>query len=91
MGRRYIDTEARQQEFDKENKTWKFTYRGPFSLLRGGDRFGNLKVMKNVANTSALQWAGRLMCLYEGGIPYEVDAVTLKTLGLFRCKSAAET
>ncbi|CAM6021829.1 unnamed protein product [Sphagnum balticum] len=81
---RYIDTEARQQEFDKENKTWRFTYRGPFSLLRGGDRFGNLKVMKNVANTSALQWAGRLMCLYEGGIPYEVDAVTLKTLGLFR-------
>jgi 9-cis-beta-carotene 9',10'-cleaving dioxygenase len=91
MGRRYIDTEARQQEFDKENKTWRFTYRGPFSLLRGGDRFGNLKVMKNVANTSALQWAGRLMCLYEGGIPYEVDAVTLKTLGLFRYKSAAET
>ncbi|CAM6075981.1 unnamed protein product, partial [Sphagnum tenellum] len=87
---RFIDTEARQQEFDKENKTWKFTYRGPFSLLRGGDRFGNLKVMKNVANTSALQWAGRFMCLYEGGIPYEVDAVTLKTLGLFSIKEGCK-
>ncbi|CAM6075974.1 unnamed protein product [Sphagnum tenellum] len=84
---RYIDTEARQQEFDKENKTWKFTYRGVFSLLQGGDRFGNLKVMKNVANTSVLQWAGRLMCLYEGGLPYEMDAVTLNTLGLFRLLS----
>ncbi|CAM6021887.1 unnamed protein product [Sphagnum balticum] len=81
---RYINTEARQQEFDKENKTWKFTYRGAFSLLQGGDRFGNLKVMKNVANTSVLQWAGRLMCLYEGGLPYEMDALTLNTLGLFR-------
>ncbi|CAK9229429.1 unnamed protein product [Sphagnum troendelagicum] len=84
---RYIDTEARQQEFDKENKTWKFTYRGAFSLLQGGHRFGNLKVMKNVANTSVLQWAGRLMCLYEGGLPYEMDAVTLNTLGLFRLLS----
>jgi 9-cis-beta-carotene 9',10'-cleaving dioxygenase len=91
MGRRYIDTEARKQEFDKEDKTWKFTYRGAFSLLQGGNRCGNLKVTKNVANTSVLQWAGRLMCLYEGGLPYEMDAVTLNTLGLFRCSKSAET
>lgn len=42
---------------------------------------GNVKVMKNVANTSVLRWSGRVLCLWEGGDPYEVDPRTLETVG----------
>nr|CAD1844896.1 unnamed protein product [Ananas comosus var. bracteatus] len=37
--------------------------------------------MKNVANTSVLRWSGRVLCLWEGGDPYEVDPRTLETVG----------
>ncbi|KAM0886990.1 hypothetical protein ACQ4PT_029344 [Festuca glaucescens] len=39
--------------------------------------------MKNVANTSVLWWGGRLLCLWEGGMPYELDPNTLETIGPF--------
>ena len=78
---RYVRTEARGEEHEPETDTWRFTHRGPFSVLRGGRKVGNTKVMKNVANTSVLVWARRLMCLWEGGDPYEVRSGTLITVG----------
>ncbi|KAK1306650.1 hypothetical protein QJS10_CPA10g00924 [Acorus calamus] len=39
--------------------------------------------MKNVANTSVLCWGGRLLCMWEGGDPYEIDPRTLATRGRF--------
>ncbi|EYU31923.1 hypothetical protein MIMGU_mgv1a0247152mg, partial [Erythranthe guttata] len=80
---RYIETEAQAEERDPATGEWRFTHRGPFSVLKGGKMVGNTKVMKNVANTSVLQWGGRLFCLWEGGDPYEIDARTLGTLGKF--------
>lgn len=38
--------------------------------------------MKNVANTSVIEWAGKLMCLWEGGAPYEVHPTSLETAGV---------
>ncbi|WMV11212.1 hypothetical protein MTR67_004597 [Solanum verrucosum] len=80
---RYIETEAQAEERDPVSGKWRFTHRGPFSVLKGGKMVGNTKVMKNVANTSVLQWGGRLFCLWEGGDPYEIDSKTLNTLGKF--------
>ncbi|PHT60725.1 Carotenoid cleavage dioxygenase 7, chloroplastic [Capsicum baccatum] len=80
---RYIETEAQAEERDPVTGKWKFTHRGPFSVLKGGKMVGNTKVMKNVANTSVLQWGGRLFCLWEGGDPYEIDSKTLSTVGKF--------
>lgn len=80
---RYVKTEAQVEEHDPETGTWRFTHRGPFSVLKGGQRLGNTKVMKNVANTSVLKWGGRLLCLWEGGIPYEIESGTLDTIGRF--------
>lgn len=77
---RYISTDAEREE-RKGEKQWRFTHRGPFSVLRGGTRIGNVKVMKNVANTSVVQWGGRLLCLWEGGEPYEIDPWSLDTIG----------
>ncbi|OIT08633.1 carotenoid cleavage dioxygenase 7, chloroplastic [Nicotiana attenuata] len=92
---RYIETEAQAEERDPVTGKWRFTHRGPFSVLKGGKMVGNTKVMKNVANTSVLQWGGRLFCLWEGGDPYEIDSKTLKTIGKFElinnnCESLAE-
>ncbi|XAR63235.1 9-cis-beta-carotene 9',10'-cleaving dioxygenase [Bertholletia excelsa] len=66
---RYIETEAAVEERDAATGRWRFTHRGPFSI------------MKNVANTSVLRWGGRLFCLWEGGDPYEIEKTTLATVG----------
>ncbi|CAL9782537.1 unnamed protein product [Musa acuminata subsp. burmannicoides] len=79
---RYVATPAQREEREAATGRWRFTHRGPFSVLRGGRRVGNLKVMKNVANTSVLKWGHRLMCLWEGGDPYEIDPASLDTVGL---------
>ncbi|WVZ06593.1 hypothetical protein V8G54_019939 [Vigna mungo] len=80
---KYIKTEAHVEEHDPETKKWKFTHRGPFSVLKGGKKVGNTKVMKNVANTSVLKWGGKLLCMWEGGEPYEIQAGTLDTIGQY--------
>ncbi|XP_026409628.1 carotenoid cleavage dioxygenase 7, chloroplastic-like [Papaver somniferum] len=82
---KYIKTDAQKEECNSETGEWTFTYRGPFSVLRGGKKFGNTKVMKNVANTSVLKWGGKLLCLWEGGDPYEIDIENghLDTVGIF--------
>merc|ERR1712137_547435 len=36
---------------------------------------------KNLANTNVLSWGGRLLALWEGGKPYELNPVSLATLG----------
>ncbi|KAK3224375.1 hypothetical protein Dsin_011400 [Dipteronia sinensis] len=80
---KYVKTEAHVEEYDEESGTWRFTHRGPFSVLKGGKRFGNTKVMKNVANTSVVKWGGRLLCLWEGGTPYEIESRSLDTVDRF--------
>jgi 9-cis-beta-carotene 9',10'-cleaving dioxygenase len=80
-----VETAAKREEHDDVGgaSSWRFTHRGPFSVLQGGNRVGNVKVMKNVANTSVLRWGGRVLCLWEGGEPYELDPRTLETIGPF--------
>ncbi|XP_031259612.1 carotenoid cleavage dioxygenase 7, chloroplastic [Pistacia vera] len=80
---RYVKTEAQEEEHDPETRSWRFTHRGPFSVLKGGKKIGNTKVMKNVANTSVLRWGRKLLCLWEGGDPYEIESGTLDTVGRF--------
>ncbi|GFS39282.1 carotenoid cleavage dioxygenase 7 [Actinidia rufa] len=87
---RYIQTEAQAEERDPVTGTWRFTHRGPFSVLKGGKMVGNTKVMKNVANTSVLRWGGRLFCLWEGGDPYEIESRTLNTVGKFKVIEGSE-
>nr|CAB3485330.1 unnamed protein product [Digitaria exilis] len=79
---RYVETAAKREEHEASS-SWRFTHRGPFSVLQGGTQVGNVKVMKNVANTSVLRWGGRVLCFWEGGVPYELDPLTLETLGPF--------
>ncbi|KAL0923752.1 hypothetical protein M5K25_007822 [Dendrobium thyrsiflorum] len=78
---KYVETEAKKEEREEETGEWRFTHRGPFSMLKGGKKVGNMKVMKNVANTTVFRWGGRLLCLWEGGEPYEIDGRTMETIG----------
>ncbi|KAK9910943.1 hypothetical protein M0R45_034877 [Rubus argutus] len=91
---KYVKTEAQVEEHDAVTDTWRFTHRGPFSVLKGGHKVGNTKVMKNVANTSVLSWGGKLLCLWEGGDPYEIESETLDTVGKVKlmdgCDSVVE-
>ncbi|XP_028753454.1 carotenoid cleavage dioxygenase 7, chloroplastic-like [Neltuma alba] len=80
---KYVKTEAQVEEHDPKTDTWRFTHRGPFSVLKGGRKVGNTKVMKNVANTSVLRWGDKLLCFWEGGDPYEIESGTLDTVGRF--------
>ncbi|CAI9277888.1 unnamed protein product [Lactuca saligna] len=80
---RYIKTTAQVEEHDGRTGEWRFTHRGPFSVLKNGKKIGNTKVMKNVANTSVLRWGDRLFCLWEGGAPYEIEFDLLDTVGKF--------
>ncbi|XP_022853922.1 carotenoid cleavage dioxygenase 7, chloroplastic-like [Olea europaea var. sylvestris] len=80
---KYIQTEEQSEEHDPVIGKWRFTHRGPFSVLKGGIMAGNTKVMKNGANTSVLRWGGRLFCLWKGGDPYEIESGTLDTVGKF--------
>ncbi|XP_050387042.1 carotenoid cleavage dioxygenase 7, chloroplastic [Argentina anserina] len=92
---KYVKTEAQVEEHDPVTGTWRFTHRGPFSVLKGGQKVGNTKVMKNVANTSVVSWGGKLLCLWEGGDPYEIEPKTLHTVGKVKlmegCDPAAES
>ena len=37
--------------------------------------------LKNVANTNAQVWGGKLLALWEAGMPFEMDRDTLDTTG----------
>lgn len=52
------------------------------NLLRGGF-LENLRAPtgKDVANTAIVPWGGRLLALWEGGLPHVLDPETLETLG----------
>ncbi|KAM5554711.1 hypothetical protein ABKV19_022895 [Rosa sericea] len=78
---RYVNTEAKVEEHDPVTNTWRFRHRGLFSVLKRGEKVWNTKVMKNVANTSVLSWGGRLLCLWDGGEPYEIEPERLDTIG----------
>ncbi|XP_061351798.1 carotenoid cleavage dioxygenase 7, chloroplastic [Gastrolobium bilobum] len=87
---KYIKTEAQVEEHDPKTNTWRFTHRGPFSVLKGGRKVGNTKVMKNVANTSVLRWGEKLLCLWEGGDPYEIESGTLDTIGRYNMMDSCD-
>lgn len=46
--------------------------------------------LKNVANTHVVQWGGKLYALWEGGLPHELDPVTLETVGETRWNGAIQ-
>ncbi|HRI08022.1 MAG TPA: carotenoid oxygenase family protein [Nannocystaceae bacterium] len=75
---RFVDTMA----YRIESTEGLIRYRGLGTLVGGA--FDNLRAPtgKDVANTAVLPWAGRLLALWEGGLPHALDPETLQTIGL---------
>jgi len=66
-----------------EQAAGKILYRG-FGTQKPGGWLANafdFKV-KNPANTNVIYWGGKLLALWEGGEPYQLDPRTLDTIGL---------
>ncbi|MEZ4384866.1 MAG: carotenoid oxygenase family protein [Nannocystaceae bacterium] len=81
---RFVDTMAYRVEASEGT----IRYRGLGTLvadptLRRGGWLDNLRAPmdKDVANTAIVPWNGRLLALWEGGLPHALDPDTLETLG----------
>ncbi|AYF75488.1 carotenoid oxygenase family protein [Nocardia yunnanensis] len=63
-------------------------YRALGTLRPGGVLANALRFPANVANTGVVMHAGKLLALWEGGPPTEIDPATLDTVGVHRFDGA---
>lgn len=72
---------VRTPGFVEELKAGKMLYRGQFSPKAGGWLANAFDMrVKNLANTNVMFWGGRLLALWEGGKPTELDPLSLATV-----------
>lgn len=77
----YSNKHVRTAELMEEEKADKMLYRSFGTNLPGGIRSNFLKMkFKNVANTSVVWHGGKMLALWEGGLPHEIDPETLDTI-----------
>ncbi|MES2639960.1 MAG: carotenoid oxygenase family protein [Myxococcota bacterium] len=75
---RFVRTPA----YVAEARAGKLVHRG-LATNPSGSWWRNMRAPgpRNVANTTVVPWAGKLLCGWEGGRPHALDPVTLDTLG----------
>jgi len=77
----YRNRYVRTQEYQREEQAGKPLYRSFGTNLPGGFTSNFLKTQfKNAANTSIIWHGGKLLALWEGGLPHLIDPHTLQTL-----------
>ncbi|RYY84358.1 carotenoid oxygenase family protein [archaeon] len=76
---------VRTTGFMRERRARRILYRGVFGTLKQGflANFLDLK-LKNTANTHVAYWGEKLLALWEGGLPYRLEADSLRTIGEYR-------
>ena len=75
---------VRTREYQAEARAGRMLYRSFGTNLPGGLRRNFLRLrFKNAANTSVVMHGGKLLALWEGGLPHWLDADTLDTLGRY--------
>nr|AMR99691.1 9-cis-epoxycarotenoid dioxygenase [Scrippsiella trochoidea] len=78
----YRNRFVRTKGYCEELEAGRMIYRNQFSSKPGGWSANILDFrIKNLANTSVMSWGGRLLALWEGGKPYELDGKSLATFG----------
>ena len=79
---RYTNRFVRTREFVAEATAGRLLYRGFGTNLPGGVFANALRLrLKNAANTNVIWHGGKLLALWEGGLPHRLDPRTLATLG----------
>ena len=81
---RYKNRFVRTREYVAEERAGRMLYRSFGTNLPGGLRRNLFRLrFKNAANTSVVLHGGRLLALWEGGLPHLLDPVTLETRGTY--------
>jgi all-trans-8'-apo-beta-carotenal 15,15'-oxygenase len=79
---RYRNRFVRTRELIEEERVDRILYRGFGTAIPGGLRRNLMRMrFKNPANTNVVYHAGKLLALWEGGLPHLLDPITLETLG----------
>ena len=79
----YKNRYVRTRKFVRESRLGKVLYRGFGTQKPGGFMANALRLPENAANASIVYHAGKLLALWEGGRPWQLDPATLETLGEF--------
>jgi all-trans-8'-apo-beta-carotenal 15,15'-oxygenase len=80
----YSNRYVRTREFLEEEKAGKMLYRSFGTNLPGGFARNFMRMrFKNAANTSVVWHGGRLLALWEGGLPHLIHPGTLQTQSRF--------
>ena len=74
---RFIETDV----FRVEEKAQRIVVPGIGTLASPGPKIADAPGVRNVANTTVLPFADKLLCGWEGGMPWAVEPDTLRTLG----------
>ncbi len=77
----YKNRYVRTPKYIEETAAQKILYRGVGTQRPGGFLNNMLRFPGNAANTSVVYHGGRLLTLWEGGDPWELDPATLETKG----------
>ena len=79
---RYTNRFVRTREFVAEEAAGRLLCRGFGTNLPGGVLANALRLrLKNAANTNVIWHGGKLLALWEGGLPHRLDPRTLASLG----------
>lgn len=72
---------VRTPKYVKETAEQRIAFRGFGTQIPGGLRKNIGRMPGNPANTNSVVHGGKLLALYEGGRPFELDLTTLETVG----------
>lgn len=78
----YKNRYVRTPKYVEETAAQTILYRGIGTQRPGGFLNNMFRFPGNAANTSVVYHAGRLLALWEGGDPWELDPATLETKGV---------
>lgn len=80
----YSNAYVKTREYREEVAAGKMLYRSFGTNLPGGwiKNIGKLH-FKNAANTNVIQFGGKMLALWEGGVPHEINPQTLETIGRY--------
>ena len=60
----------------------------PVPLVKMHMKEGLNRKRRNTSNSNVVYWGGKLLSLWDGGLPYKIDALSLSTAGKSRLGSA---
>lgn len=80
----YQNRFVRTEGFLAEQKAGKILYRGVFGTQKPGGWLANIfdTKAKNIANTHIIYWGGKLLALWEGSVPHQLNPQNLETIGV---------